>query len=86
MSTDFTNPFSAFTSGVSNMASYAIGQHYEARDLAIERLVEMHYDDFNITDPKILKSVLKMYGLSSNGFCSEASSILQEAKRRVGID
>lgn len=70
-------PFSAFTNGDHNAYSYAIGQHYEARDLAIKRLIDMYFDDYDIEDREVFNSVLKAYGLLDDGFNSEEEYIIQ---------
>ena len=80
---NFKQPFSAFTNGNNNPASFAIGQHYEARDLAIKRLVEMYFDDFDIGDRELFNSILAHYGLLEDGFCSEEDYIIQEVGRRI---
>ena len=80
---DFSKPFSAFTNGDKNPASFIIGQHYEARDLAIKKLIDMYNDDYDITDKKIIHEVLERYGLIDDGFESEEEYIIQEAMRRI---
>lgn len=82
---NFKQPFSAFTDGDNNPASFIIGQHYEARDLAIKRLVDMYHDDIDISDRDIFNSVLARYGLFKDGFCSEEEYIIKEVSRRLEI-
>lgn len=61
----------------------ALKEHYEARDRAIERLVQLKNDDFNIEDEVIIDSIMERYGLTHDGFPSEKQYILQEALKRV---
>ena len=67
----------------SNICNFAIAQHYEARDLAIKRLVDMYNDDYDIGDRELFNSVLARYGLLKDGFCSEEAYIIQEVNRRI---
>jgi hypothetical protein len=68
---------------VNNPMSMAIAEHYQARDLAIKRLVDLHNDNFDITDQQLLKSVFARYGLLQDGFESEIEYVLREVERRV---
>jgi hypothetical protein len=61
----------------------AIAEHYEARDLAIRKLIDLHNDDYDISDREIFNSVLARYGLLEDGFCSEEDYIIQEVGRRI---
>lgn len=61
----------------------AIKQHYNARDLAIERLISLYNDDFDIGDRTLFNSVLARYGLLDDGFSSEEEYIIQEVSRRI---
>jgi hypothetical protein len=79
----FKKPFSAFTDGDNNPASFIIGQHYEARDLAINRLVGLYKQGIDIGDRDIFNSVLARYGLLDDGFCSEEEHIINEVNRRL---
>lgn len=63
--------------------SMAIAEHYQARDLAIRRLVDLHNDNFDITDPQLLKSVFARYGLLHDGFNSEMDYVMKEVERRI---
>lgn len=83
MMPNFKKPFSAFTDGDNNPASFIIGQHVEARDLAIKRLVEMYNNGIDIGDRDIFNSVLARYGLLNNGFCSEEEYIIDAVNRRL---
>lgn len=69
----------------SNLPSFAIEQHYEARDLAIKRLVDLHNDDFDINDNDLFYSVLDQYGLLEDGFALETDIdyIVKEVNRRI---
>jgi hypothetical protein len=80
---NFKKPFSAFTDGDNNPASFIIAQHYEARDLAIKRLVSMYEDDYDIADREVFNSVLETYGLLNDGFESEEEYIVKEVGRRL---
>ena len=80
---NFSKPFSAFTHGDNNPASFIIGQHYEARDQAIRKLVDMYFDDYDIEDREIFESVLDRYGLLDDGFESEEEYIIQEVSRQI---
>lgn len=80
---NFSRPFSAFTNNDNNPASFIIGQHYEARDLAIRKLIDMYFDDYDIEDRDIFESVLHRYGLLDDGFESEEEFIIQEVRRRI---
>jgi hypothetical protein len=61
----------------------AIAEHYEARDLAVRKLIEMYHDGYDISDREIFNSVLARYGLLEDGFCSEEEYIIQEVGRRI---
>ena len=80
---NFHQPLSAFYATDNNPASFTIGQHYEARDLAIRRLVEMYFDDFDINDRRIFNAVLNEYGLLDDGFCSEEEYIIREVNKQI---
>ena len=68
----------------SNPISMAIAEHYEARDLAIRKLIDMHNDDYDIEDEKIFNAVLKRYGLLDDGFCSEKEYIKKAIFKEIG--
>ena len=80
---DFLAPFTAFTNRTDNASSFAIAQHYEARDLAIKRLIEMYHDDIDIADPQIFYAVLKNYNLPDDGFLEELDYIINEVERGI---
>ena len=61
----------------------AIAQHYEIRDLVINKLVDMYFDDYDIDDREIFDSVLARYGLLDDGFESEEEYIIKEVNRRI---
>ena len=61
----------------------AIAEHYQARDLAIRKLIDMYYDDYDITDKELFNSVLARYGLLEDGFCSEEAYIIKEIEKRI---
>ena len=80
---DFSKPFSAFTHGDNNPASFIIGQHYEARDQAIDELVAKYKQGVDIGDRNIFNSILNKHGLLDDGFESEEEYIIQEVNRRI---
>ena len=82
---NFSKPFSAFTEGDRNTASFAIAQHYQARDMVIRRLVDLHKDDFDINDNDLFYSVLDQYGLLEDGFALETDIdyIVKEVNKRI---
>ena len=61
----------------------AIAQHYSSVDIAIDKLVDLYNDDYDITDKALFNSVLARYGLLNDGFCSEEDYIIQEVSRRI---
>lgn len=67
------------------MINAAVAEHYEARDLAIRKLVSMYEDDYDIEDPEVLESVMARYGLLNDGFESEARYILLKVKETLHI-
>ena len=67
----------------SSPMSMAIAEHYEARDLAVRKLIEMHNDGYDISNREIFNSVLARYGLLEDGFCSEEEYIIQAVGRRI---
>ena len=69
----------------SNLPSFAIEQHYEARDLAIKRLVDLHNDDFDISDKKLFFGILESYGLLSDGFAldDDIDYIVKEVNKHI---
>ena len=80
---NFSKPFSAFTEGDGNPASFIIGQHYEARDLAIRKLVDLYYDYYDIGDRSLFNSVLARYGLLDDGFNSEEDYIIEQVNKEI---
>lgn len=81
---NFKKPFSAFTEKDKNPASFIIGQHCEAVDLAINKLVDLYNDDFDIEDRDIFNSTLARYGLYGDGFESEVQYIIEQVGKRIG--
>jgi hypothetical protein len=63
--------------------SRAIAEHYEARDLAIRKLIDLYNDDYDISDRELFNAVLERHGLLEDGFCSEEDYIMQEVERRI---
>lgn len=61
----------------------AIAEHYQARDLAIRKLIDMYNDDYDITDRDIFNSVLVRYGLLNDGFCSEEKYIIEAVRKEI---
>lgn len=84
MMPNFKKPFSAFIEGDKNSASFATGQHYEALDLAIEQLVALYKNGYDIEDEDLFNTTLARYGLLNNGFCSEEDYIVEEVVKRIG--
>lgn len=80
---NFSRPFSAFTDGDNNPASFIIGQHYEARDLAIEELFALYKKGVDIEDAEIFYAVLDKHGLTEDGFESEEETIITELRRKI---
>ena len=80
---DPTKPFSTFR-GEPNGADFQFMQRQESIDNAIRYLVDLHEDDVDISDPKIVKYVLKHYGISDVDTC-ELARIETEVKRRIII-
>ena len=66
-----------------DMLNPAIAQHYSSVDLAIDKLVDLYYDDYDITDEALIDSVLARYGLLADGFCSEKEYIIKEVAKRI---
>lgn len=77
---DFSKPFSAFTDGDRNPASYIIGQHYEAVDRVIDHLIKLYDQKIDIGDENMFNAVMARYGLLGDGFESEKEYII----KRVG--
>ena len=60
---------SAFSkTGNYNPMSFAIGEHYEARDAAIRKLVELYHSGYDLNDNDLFYSVLSRYGILEDGF------------------
>ena len=74
---------SIFPNG-SNPLPMEIAEHYQARDLAIRKLIDMYYDDYDIEDEDLFNSVLARYGLLNDGFESEKEYIIKAIQRRIG--
>ena len=85
MTPNFRTPFSAFTCGDNNPASFAIAQHYEARDRVVQRLVYLYKDDFDINDNDLFYTVLDQCGFSRDGFDfqSDIDYIVKEVNKRI---
>jgi hypothetical protein len=66
-----------------NIINPAIAEHYQARDLAIRKLIDMHNDDYDISDEKIFYSVLERYGLLGDGFESEVDYIVEAVMAKI---
>lgn len=82
---NFKAPFSAFTCGDNNPASFAIAQHYEARDAVVKRLVDLYKDDFDINDNDLFYAVLDQCGMLDDGFDfqSDIDYIVKEVNKRI---
>ena len=68
---------------VSQAQELAIKQHYEAREMVIKRLVDMHTDDYDITDRAICEKVMERYGLLNDGFASEINYIIEQVSNII---
>lgn len=66
-----------------NILNMAIAEHYEKVDNAINYLIDLYYDDCDITNPILFNQVMARYGLNDDGFESEREYIMQEIKRRI---
>lgn len=66
-----------------NILNTAIAQHYEARDRAIECLVSLYKEGYDIEDIALFNSVLERHGLRKDGFDSETEYIITEVTRRI---
>jgi len=66
-----------------NILNMAIAEHYEKVENAINYLVDLYYDDYDITNPLIFNQVMTRYGLDDDGFESEREHIMQEVERRI---
>ena len=69
----------------SNPMSMAIAEHYQARDLAIRNLIDLHEAGYDIADRDTFNSVLARYGLLDDGFSSEEDYIIKEILR-IGVE
>lgn len=69
----------------SNIPSFAIEQHYEARDRVVRRLVDLYKDDFDINDNDLFYAVLDQCGFSRDGFDfqSDIDYIVKEVNKRI---
>ena len=67
------------------MIPLAYKNHVEARDLAINRLVDMYFDDYDITNREIFNATLARYGLIKDGFCLEEDYIIQEVTKKINM-
>jgi hypothetical protein len=68
-----------------NPTEIAIRHHYLSLEKAIDKLVDLYKDDYDITDRDIFNATLARYGLLDDGFCSEEAYIIQEVKRRLAL-
>ena len=66
-----------------NPIEIAVKHHYSSVELAINKLVDLYNDDYDIGNRELFNSVLARYGLLDDGFCSEEAYIIQEVKRRI---
>ena len=85
---NWSKPFSAFTEGDNNPASFMIGQHYENRDKAIAKLVQLYREHVDIGHPDVFNAVLAEFDLGADGFPDEDEYIIEEVRkelRRRGI-
>ena len=63
--------------------SKAVAQHYEAREQAIEKLVELYFEGYSMNDREVFIEVLSNYGLTNDGFIPEENYIIQEVEKRI---
>ena len=63
--------------------SKAVAQHYEARDQAIDKLVELYFEGISIDDREMFIEVLSNYGLIEDGFIPEEEYIIQEVGKKI---
>lgn len=63
--------------------NFAIAQHYEARDAAIEHLVRAYNEGVDIGDRATFNAILDEHNLRNDGFCSEESYIIKEVSKRI---
>ena len=80
---NFSMPFSAFTHGDNNPASFAIAQHYQDRDAAIEELVALYEQHIDIGHPDVFNAVLAKHNMGSDGFEDEDDYIIAEVSKRI---
>lgn len=66
-----------------NAFNFAIADHYEKVDGAINYLIGLAHDDVDINDPEIFRFVLRKYNLLDDGFESEAEYIIEEVNKRL---
>ena len=67
----------------SNIFNLAIAEHYQNVENIIHYLIDLYYDDVDISDQEIFNAVLKKYNLSDDGFESEIQYIIEEVNRRL---
>ena len=80
---NFSAPFSAFTCGDNNPASFAIAQHYQDRDAAIDELVTLYEQHIDIDHPDVFNAVLAKHNMGSDGFEDEDDYIIAEVGKRI---
>ena len=68
-----------------NPVEMAVKHHYSSLEMAINKLVDLYKDDYDITNRDIFNATLARYGLLDDGFCSEEAYIIQEVKRRLSL-
>lgn len=60
---NFSKPLSAFSSGDNNVASFMIAQRDVNINNAIHYIVDLYFDDVDLSDPVIIRSIMKKYEL-----------------------
>lgn len=80
---NFSTPFSAFTHGDNNPASFAIAQHYQDRDAAIDELVALYQQHIDIGHPDVFNAVLAKHNMGSDGFEDEDDYIIEKVTERI---
>ena len=63
--------------------NFAIAEHYQQVENAVEQLIALHHKGYNIYDEALVDVVIRSCGLSNDGFASEKSNILREVSRRI---
>ena len=68
---------------MTDILSLAIAQHYENVEYAINYLTDLYFDDVDIGEANIFRSVMARYDLLDDGFDSEHEYIIKEVQKRI---